>query len=89
MKRTLFLDNIKCGGCANSIATKLKSKGVEEVEVNIDEGSVSFTDVNEEHVDEVKKWLKAMGYPERDQSNFGDAAKSYVSCMIGRIKSDA
>ncbi len=86
MKTVLFLDNIKCHGCANSIGSKLKAQGLQEVDINVEEGSVSFDHTSDEELLNAQKMLKSMGYPERDASDLGDKARSYISCMIGRIK---
>ena len=86
MKTKLYLDNIKCHGCANSIASKLNELGVSNSKVLVDEGAVEFDHSSESEIELVKSSLKKMGYPEQDQSNLMDSAKSYVSCMIGRVK---
>lgn len=88
MKYTIQANNMKCNGCANSIRTSLlKINGISEVEVNLEESIVEIETEDESKVDEVKSKLSNMGYPEGDSSFIQDA-KSYVSCMIGRVKGD-
>jgi copper chaperone len=82
----LYLDNIKCSGCANSIIKRLhEMEGVESASVNVEEGYISFDSLNENMIDNVKSAMAKMGYPEKGTSDFIDNAKSYVSCMIGRM----
>ncbi|WP_024850392.1 heavy-metal-associated domain-containing protein [Hydrogenovibrio kuenenii] len=90
MNNKLQVENIKCGGCANSIEKKLSSlEGVSNIVVNIEAGEVSFVASSSEQVEQVKHQLEAMGYPEEGSSQ-GIAsatakAKSYVSCAVGRM----
>jgi copper chaperone CopZ len=83
----LYISNLKCGGCANTIAKNLnKIKGVGSVHVNLDSSSVTVEIEDKEVSHEVKDRLKAMGYPPLDASNtLINKGKSYVSCMLGRI----
>ncbi|WP_417860148.1 heavy-metal-associated domain-containing protein [Winogradskyella sediminis] len=48
MRNTVKIQNLKCGGCANTIVTQLsKLDGISEVSVNNDTDEVSFTTVSE------------------------------------------
>lgn len=85
MKTTLAVENIKCGGCSKSIQSKLE-RIVSAVEVDIEKGEVSFAHDEEAKISEVKSALERMGYPALGQSKLSHKAKSYVSCMIGRMK---
>ena len=81
------VENIKCHGCANSIKNGLlKIKGVEDVDVRIDQGII---DVNGKDIDRDKivSRLHSMGYPEPGQGSGLTTATSFVSCMIGRVTS--
>ncbi len=89
MSIEIIVENIKCGGCANTITTKLKElEGVNDVSVNIEEGKVSI-DGNEAERDTYIAALAGMGYPEVDSvqglGSVGAKAKSFVSCAIGRM----
>ena len=89
MQHVLDVENIKCGGCAHSIVSKLSSiKGVEQVEVDIEQGQVSFKS-SEDCLDAVKAMLLKMGYPEKGSieglASAGAKAKSFVSCAIGKV----
>lgn len=87
MKTILEIQNLKCGGCANTIVNKLSTvKGVDEVSVNVDDSTVELSYENEIHLEDAKKLLKSIGYPTAgDKNALGTKAKSFVSCAIGRV----
>lgn len=85
MTTTLNVHNIKCGGCAASIIDKLSKIGVSNINVDPNEGTVSFESQSENDLEKIKATLSQMGYPEEDP-NMMQTAKSFVSCMVGRIK---
>ncbi|TXG35118.1 heavy-metal-associated domain-containing protein [Seonamhaeicola maritimus] len=89
MKTTLEIQNLKCGGCANTIITKLSDlELVDDVVVNNDDNSVTFSYKNEETLNAVKNLLAKLGYPEvGDKNALTTKAKSFVSCAIGRMNS--
>lgn len=89
----IWVDNLKCGGCANTIKNGIRElKGVKEVLVNPEEQWVEIR--HEEPIDEnqILKKLKAMGYPKAGTTEglekLGRNLKSYVSCAIGRLEGD-
>ena len=86
MTTTLYIDNIKCGGCASTIQRKLDSMDqISDASINVEEGKISFESLDENAKAEVLSALKKLGYPERGTGTTLDNAKSYVSCMIGKI----
>ena len=87
MKTTLYIQNLKCGGCANTITKGISSiEAIQNVSVNVDESTVTFSYETEDQVNEVKSKLKSLGYPEDGKANtLGSKAKSYVSCAIGKM----
>jgi len=89
MSFSIAVENIKCGGCANSIRKALSAvEGVTSVAVDIEQGEVRV-DGGEAARAAVAKRLLELGYPERGTaSGIGSAtakAKSFVSCAIGRM----
>lgn len=81
----IFVENIKCSGCINSIKTALmKLKGVSEVKILKEEDLVSVTGDAFNEVEVLEK-LATLGYPEKGNNNLMSKAKSMVSCAIGRI----
>ena len=86
MEYQLVLENIKCGGCANSIRNKvIKESGVEDVHIDFESGTVRIIGGDAIDIDSLKHKLALMGYPEEGTGTGFQKAKSYVSCMIGRI----
>jgi copper chaperone CopZ len=87
MKTTLIIQNLKCGGCANTVTTRLgELEAINEVEVNNEENSVSFTYKSEADLNLATELLSKLGYPVVGEENtLGKKAKSFVSCAIGRM----
>lgn len=84
--RILQLENIKCGGCANFIESKLnKDFDLKDVKVDFEKGEVEFNAPENLDINLVVETLSKMGYPEIGKGNTIQKAKSYVSCMIGRM----
>lgn len=84
---TVQVQNLKCGGCANTILTQLsKLDGITDVSVNNDTDEVSFNHNNDEAVEAVKTKLSDLGYPMvGEQNSLPKKAKSFVSCAVGRM----
>lgn len=87
---TIDVDNIKCGGCANTICkTLLEVDGVDAAEVDVDAGRVSIQGDEAATRAAVLKALLHRGYPETGSAEgmnaLGAKAKSFVSCAVGRI----
>ena len=87
MKFNFKVQNLKCGGCANSITKKLSSLNeVNSVEVNTESAEVSIETNNENSEKTLKDALLNLGYPvEGDKNAFGSKAKSFISCATGRM----
>jgi copper chaperone len=89
MSWKITVENIKCGGCANSIRKALGAiAGVAGAEVDIEKGEIRV-EGDEAARAAVTKRLLELGYPESGAlSGIGSAAakaKSFVSCAIGRV----
>ena len=77
--------NIKCGGCEQMIISSLAKEGLANVKVDIANQTVSF----DGDVEKAKNILAKLGYPEagsKEAKSLLKKAKSYTSCMIGRVK---
>ena len=87
METTIQIQNLKCGGCANTITkNNVVLGGITNVTVNVEESTVTFNYETEAQLVEVKEKLKTLGYPEDGATNsLGSKAKSYVSCAIGKM----
>jgi len=87
MKTNIAVQNLKCGGCENTIITKLSLiEGVSEVIVHLQESIINLEYANPETLKKVKHALAAIGYPDvNSHNNYVHKAKSYVSCALGRF----
>jgi len=83
------VENIKCGGCANSIVSGLKAlEGVVDVRVDVEQGRITV-DGDDALQPAVCEHLQKLGYPEvGSTAGLASAkakAKSFVSCAVGRF----
>lgn len=87
MKTTLKLQNIKCGGCKNSIAVRLlKLPGINNVQVSDENSEVSFSYETVNDLAIVERLLTQMGYPpEGAENTVVNKAKSFISCATGKL----
>jgi len=88
MQKIFEVQNLKCGGCANTITKKL-SPLYKNVSVSPENKTVSI-EFEEGHEEEIKNTLKELGYPVVGEEmgffeSTGAKAKSFVSCAIGKI----
>lgn len=97
MSIQISVENIKCGGCANSIRKQLRAlAGVAAVEVDIEQGQITVVPSDSVDVDELRAQLVSqlakLGYPEigsvEGLQAAGAKAKSFVSCAVGRLSDD-
>jgi len=92
MKQTYEVLNVKCGGCANTLKTKLL-EAFGEVEVNLEVEPRQITlEVEDANVPALRQALKKLGYPMSDEDlstieGFSTTAKSFVSCAVGKMGS--
>jgi len=90
MKQTFEVINVKCGGCANTLTTKLVEE-FGEVEVNLEVEPRQITlEIEESAVPALRTKLKKLGYPMSDEDlttieGFSTTAKSFVSCAVGKM----
>ena len=89
MKTTVEIQNLKCGGCANTIITRLSALDqIEDVSVNNENDTVSFTYQSQSDLDAATSLLSKLGYPIAGDNNpLTKKAKSFVSCAVGRMNS--
>ena len=87
MKTKLIIQNLKCGGCANTVTTRLSQlDNISEIEVNNEDSSVAFSFIEDSNLEEAIHLLSKLGYPVDGEDNtLSKKAKSFVSCAIGRI----
>ncbi len=92
MQYNFQVENIRCGGCSNTITSKLREiDGVEDVLVKIDEKQVVVTADSSVHTDVEKilsEKLAKLGYPKTgsiDSKRLTTKATSVVSCALGKM----
>ena len=88
MEAKIYIENLKCGGCAATIKKGVMAvENVSDITVNVEDSSVvvtSLIDVTKA----IKEKLSKMGYPEvGDKNTMIHKAKSYVSCASGKMSS--
>jgi copper chaperone len=90
MTHIFEVENIKCGGCMNTIRKGLEQlPGVRSAEPENEHGTVTVDfDENVLAEDVISAKLTDLGYPPAGKNTFGKKAKSYVSCMIGRVTAE-
>lgn len=82
------VENIKCGGCMQTI-----TKGLKHIDsgydVHMDQSNGTIVIDSERSIDSeaVTHALDQMGYPISGDNNAWKKAKSYVSCAVGRMTS--
>jgi copper chaperone len=90
MTINIRVDNLKCGGCANTITKQLGLlPGINQVNVFPDKGEVDLDYTEQADLSQVKQRLHDLGYPELGTAEGLDKItsnlKSYMSCAIGRF----
>jgi copper chaperone CopZ len=86
MNTSIIVDNLKCGGCANTITKKLSVlEGITNVNVDKDTSTITYDYANDTLVEVVEATLAKLGYPKQGTSSLGQKAKSYISCATGKI----
>ena len=90
-KVNFFIQNLKCGGCENTIRRKLSEiDGLSNIEINHESSEISFDSSSDSIMEVAKNLLSKIGYPtiDSDNSTF-QKLKSYASCAIGRVTAKA
>jgi copper chaperone len=89
MELRFEVENVKCGGCARSIEKALRADPrVTGVIVDPSQGTVAIEATADVRA-EAAALLARLGYPEKGSveglRSAAAAAKSFVSCAVGRI----
>jgi copper chaperone CopZ len=87
MTTIIKIQNLKCGGCANTIMKKISTiENVTNVNVSIEESTVTFDSRGQNEIKIVRHKMAVLGYPTDGESNsVVSKAKSYFSCAAGKI----
>lgn len=89
MEICIQVENIRCGGCANTINKKLsEDPRVDSINIDI-ENQIINVESQEDIQADIAKTLLQLGYPEKGSvegiAMLKGKAKSIVSCAIGKI----
>jgi len=90
MERVLEVINVKCGGCASTLTSKLQEEfGVVEVDLTVEPRKITV-DIEDDRMEALATALKKLGYPlATEEMGFMDGAtakaKSFVSCAVGKM----
>lgn len=89
MESHISVQNLKCGGCANTISKRLKQLvDVSDVTIEVETGLVTFQHTDVATPEKVVHELSRLGYPIDTESNsLTSKVRSLVSCGIGRLSS--
>ena len=87
MQSKFIVQNLKCGGCAASISKHLNTiETVSNIDIEIEESSISFSYEDDSALQIVEEKLKQLGYPIfGDTNTYAQKAKSFLSCATGKI----
>lgn len=92
MLKTFEVQNIRCGGCVNTIEKALTKEGFKNVSVDLttEPRKVTVELLDDESVALFRASLRKLGYPLADEEigffdNANLKAKSVVSCAIGKF----
>jgi copper chaperone len=86
MESIIYIQNLKCGGCAKTITQNLKAiKNIDQILIDVENNAVTLTH-ELDSLFQVKETLRSIGYPEQGEpNNLLDKTKSYISCAIGKF----
>lgn len=89
MEIRIEVENIRCGGCANTISRKLlENEQIQAVDVDIENQAITLQSAGDVRAAAIQT-LFGLGYPERGSvegiASLKEKARSVVSCAIGRI----
>lgn len=84
MIHKIEVENIKCGGCMNSIKTALlKIENVIDVTIDKETDTITIDAENDRAV--FANALSSLGYPEKGHNTLLHKGKSFVSCAVGNL----
>jgi copper chaperone CopZ len=84
MIHKIEVENIKCGGCMNSIKTALlKIENVTEVAIDKETDTITIDADNNRAV--FVNTLSSLGYPEKGHNTLLHKGKSFLSCAVGNL----
>ncbi len=84
METTLYVQNLKCGGCAKTITSKLNElENISVQTIEVAESAVTVSYQTEDDLITVKNTLKNNGYPEMGDESLGREPCRFWKKIIG------
>ncbi|MBL7827631.1 MAG: heavy-metal-associated domain-containing protein [Saprospiraceae bacterium] len=86
-EEVIVIQNLKCGGCMNTIAQILGAfPEIKDVQISLEDATVTILTEQESARPKYEEALTKAGYPPEGSDNpLHRVMKSYVSCAIGRL----
>ena len=95
MLKTVEVNNIRCGGCVNTIKKALEKEGFTSIDIDLlcEPRKVTVEVTDEASLAHFRTILRKLGYPFSDEEvGFSDSAtlkaKSFVSCAVGKFSDE-
>ncbi len=83
----IHVENIKCGGCKNTISKAILAiEGTYNVNIDLEKEIITL-EANDALRPTIVAKLHQLGYPEAGKNSIIEKAKSYVSCAVGKMSS--
>jgi copper chaperone CopZ len=93
MRQTFEVQNVKCGGCAHTLKSRLLDAfGEVEVDLSVHPRRITL-EIGDDRLPELAHELKKIGYPLAGETlgrveEVTAKAKSFVSCAVGKWQAD-
>jgi len=87
MEMQFIVQNLKCGGCANTIQSKLNQlDGITNVSVSVESSTVNVSFNENTNPVKIEDTLKTIGYPIiGDDNSLLTKTRSVISCATGKM----
>ncbi|MDG1730348.1 MAG: heavy metal-associated domain-containing protein [Algibacter sp.] len=70
MKTTLYIQNLKCGGCETSVINRISAlKGISNISIKLQYGTITLEYETNKDIEAVKHVLSRIGYPPSEEKN--------------------
>ena len=89
MIHTFSVLNVKCGGCAHTLRTRLREAfGEVAVDLSVHPRQITL-EIEPERIEALRQELKKLGYPVEGEvlntaEKIGTTIKSFTSCAVGK-----
>lgn len=90
MNTIISVENLKCNGCASTIRKGLEQfDEIQNINIDIEKSTVEIEfNGDNKNIEIYKSKLRKLGYPEGGNNSTISAAKSYISCAVGKFSNN-